>query len=252
MPRLFRKTLYYQNNFLYIFTRSYFCVLEEACLLNEKHLKLWLSESYPCCYIVFLDWKLCSTLAFFSHVYKLSVHASYGATKNWFKVLLDVPLPSVKYKKTCGDCSLNLNTMERKEKKQENSSDISIGNSVICSDIWHKYVLKIIVLPNGSWNLRQFWNIIEWYLCQISHYTNHPIICLYYFPQRFVIFKCGYFKLRWNTAALSQSKFRNFSCSSINSLMPLYFTVVWWFCSTQEKISRVLFSILQGKGICYS
>ena len=40
--------------------------------------------------------------------------------------------------------------MERKEKKQENSSDISIGNSVICSDIWHKYVLKIIVLRNGS------------------------------------------------------------------------------------------------------
>ena len=49
--------------------------------------------------------------------------------------------------------------MERKEKKQENSSDISIGNSVICSDIWHKYVLKIIVLRNGSWNLRQFWSI---------------------------------------------------------------------------------------------
>ena len=49
--------------------------------------------------------------------------------------------------------------MERKEKKQENSSDISIDNSVICSDIWHKYVLKIIVLRNGSWNLRQFWNI---------------------------------------------------------------------------------------------
>ena len=39
--------------------------------------------------------------------------------------------------------------MERKEKKQENSSDISIGKSVISSDIWHKYVLKIIVLRNG-------------------------------------------------------------------------------------------------------
>ena len=39
--------------------------------------------------------------------------------------------------------------MEMKEKKQENSSDISIGKSVICSDIWHTYVLKIIVLRNG-------------------------------------------------------------------------------------------------------
>ena len=46
---------YYQNNFLCIFTLSCFCVLEEACLLSEKHLKLWLSESYPCCYIVFLE-----------------------------------------------------------------------------------------------------------------------------------------------------------------------------------------------------
>ena len=51
--------------------------------------------------------------------------------------------------------------MEMKEKKQENSSDISIGKSVICSDIWHKYVLKIIVLRNGLWNLRQFWNIMS-------------------------------------------------------------------------------------------
>ena len=55
----------------------------------------------------------------------------------------------------------------------------------------------------------------EWYLCQISR-TNHAIICLYYYPQRFVIFTCGYFKLSGNTTALSQSNSRNFSCSSIN------------------------------------
>ena len=33
--------------------------------------------------------------------------------------------------------------------------------------------------------------------------------------KRFVIFTCRYFKLRWNTTALSQSNCRNFSCSSI-------------------------------------
>ena len=35
--------------------------------------------------------------------------------------------------------------------------------------------------------------------------------------KRFVIFKCGYFKLlaSWNTSALSQSNCRNFSCNSI-------------------------------------
>ena len=58
----------------------------------------------------------------------------------------------------------------------------------------------------------------EWYLCQISR-TNHAIICLYYYPQRFVIFTCGYFKLSGNTTALSQSNCRNFSCSSINVLI---------------------------------
>ena len=54
----------------------------------------------------------------------------------------------------------------------------------------------------------------KWYLCQISR-TNQAIICLYNYPQRFVIFKCIYFKLSWNTTALSQSNCRNFSCSSI-------------------------------------
>ena len=33
--------------------------------------------------------------------------------------------------------------------------------------------------------------------------------------KRFVIFTCRYFKLSWNTTALSQSHSRNFSCSGI-------------------------------------
>ena len=33
--------------------------------------------------------------------------------------------------------------------------------------------------------------------------------------KRFVIFPCRYFKLSWNTTALSQSNCRNYSCSSI-------------------------------------
>ena len=35
----------------------------------------------------------------------------------------------------------------------------------------------------------------------------------------FVIFTCRYFKLSWNTTALSQSDYRNFSCSSINAII---------------------------------
>ena len=36
--------------------------------------------------------------------------------------------------------------------------------------------------------------------------------------RRFVIFTCRYFKLSWNTTALSQSNYRNFSCSSITKI----------------------------------
>ena len=82
---------------------------------------------------------------------------------------------------------------------------VRIGNSMICSDIWHKY---------HKWNLRQFWNITSGiyakYLVQIMrlfvYTTTH---------KRFVIFTCRYFKLSWNTTALSQSNCRNFTCSSI-------------------------------------
>ena len=58
----------------------------------------------------------------------------------------------------------------------------------------------------------------EWYLSKTSR-TNHAIICLYYYPKRFVIFTCTYFKLSWNTTALSQSNCRNFSCSTVE---PVY------------------------------
>ena len=60
----------------------------------------------------------------------------------------------------------------------------------------------------------------EWYLCQISR-TNHPIICLCHTRKRFVIFTCRYFKLSWNTTALSQSNCRNISCSGIRHVNQL-------------------------------
>ena len=96
----------------------------------------------------------------------------------------------------------------------------------------------------------------EWYLCQILR-TNHAIICLYYYPQRFVILICRYFKLRWNTNALSQSNCRNFSCSSINGVI-----YAWRFFFKKanhlpwdrrepfspSKIKRVLFEDADRKG----
>ena len=57
----------------------------------------------------------------------------------------------------------------------------------------------------------------KWYLCQISR-TNHSMILFVYATTlgRFVIFTCRYFKLSWNTTALSQSNCRNLLCNSIN------------------------------------
>ena len=70
--------------------------------------------------------------------------------------------------------------------------------------------------PLGEWNLRQFWNITSGiyakYHVQIMQLFVYTTI-----RKRFVIFTCRYFKLSWNTTALSQSNCSNFSCSSINN-----------------------------------
>ena len=90
-------------------------------------------------------------------------------------------------------------------------SVICIGNSMICSDIWHKYHKWYFELLD-----KLFWNITS------GIYTKYhiPIILLFVYTttrNSFVIFTCRYFKLSWNTTALSQSNCRNFSCSSIRS-----------------------------------
>ena len=89
---------------------------------------------------------------------------------------------------------------------------ICIGNSMICSDIWHKYhewYFEIVIR-----NLGQFWNITSGiyakYHVQIMLLFVYTTTC-----KRFVIFTCRYFKFSWNTTALSQSNCKNFSCSGI-------------------------------------
>ena len=62
---------------------------------------------------------------------------------------------------------------------------VCIGNSMICSDTVFGIntasdISKLVYVfhePLGKWNLRQFWSITEWYLCQISR-TNYAIIML--------------------------------------------------------------------------
>ena len=78
-----------------------------------------------------------------------------------------------------------------------------------CYTIFHE--------PLGEWNLRQVWNIISGIYAK---YHVQIILLIVYTTthKRFAIFTCRYFKLSWNTTAISQSDCRNFSCSSINGI----------------------------------
>ena len=59
---------------------------------------------------------------------------------------------------------------------------ICIGNSMICSDIWHKYhewyfkIVKYEIWDNFEISLVVF-------MPNIKYKLNHAIICLYYYPQ---------------------------------------------------------------------
>ena len=67
--------------------------------------------------------------------------------------------------------------------------------------------------PLGEWNLRQFWNITS----GIYAKYHVQIMLLFVYTttrKRFVIFTYRYFKLSWNTTALSQSNCRNFFSST--------------------------------------
>ena len=82
----------------------------------------------------------------------------------------------------------------------------------------------------GEWNLRQFWNITSGIYAK---YHVQIMLLFVYTTTRntFVIFTCRYFKLSWNTTALSQSYCRNFSCSSI-------IQVFWWGWKKWRKFSH--------------
>ena len=72
---------------------------------------------------------------------------------------------------------------------------------MICSDIWHKYDEWYFEIVIRETTLKYH----EWYLCQIWR-TNHAIIIYTTTRKSFVIFTRRYFKLNWNTIAVSQNR----------------------------------------------
>ena len=71
---------------------------------------------------------------------------------------------------------------------------ISIGNSMIISDIWlkyHEWYFEIVTRPvyvvSRAVRRVKFETILkyhEWSLCQISRTTHAIQVCLYYYPQK--------------------------------------------------------------------
>ena len=121
---------------------------------------------------------------------------------------------------------------------------ICIGNSMICSDIWHKYhkwYFEIVIRNFTSLRrvkLRQFWNITS----GIYAKYHVQIMLLFVYTtthKRFVIFTCTYFKLSWNTTSLSQSNCRNFSCSSITGDIYIQTQVLSWGAILAGKINQL-------------
>ena len=107
---------------------------------------------------------------------------------------------------------------------------ISIGNSMISSDIWHKYhtwyfeivTRPVYVVSRAEWNLRQFRNITSGLYAKY-----HVQLMLFKFVytttrKRLAISTCRYSKLSWNTTSLSQWNCRNFSWSSISDRIGLH------------------------------
>ena len=98
---------------------------------------------------------------------------------------------------------------------------ICIGNSMICSGIYHKYhewyfeIVMYIISWAVKWvKFETIWNITSG--IHAKYHVQFMLLFVYTTLRKsLVIFTCRYFKLSRNTTALSQSNCRHFSCSSI-------------------------------------
>ena len=116
---------------------------------------------------------------------------------------------------------------------------------MICSDIWHKYHKWYfeIVRSNYCWNLREFWNITSG--TYVIYHVQIVLLFVYTTTHKsFVIFTWRYFKLSWNTTALSQSNRRNFSCSSIIWEISFWNERLHSRSSTLSDLKPILFEFL--------
>ena len=98
---------------------------------------------------------------------------------------------------------------------------------------WFVVIFGIITTSDISkLLLLQFWNITSG--IHAKYHVQIMILFVYTTTRkRFVIFTCRYFKLSWNTTALSQSNCRNLSCSRLlivysnNSIKILYYSDIY-------------------------
>ena len=115
---------------------------------------------------------------------------------------------------------------------------------MICSDIWHKYHKWYFeIVRSNCWNLRQFWNITSG--TYVIYHVQIVLLFVYTTTHKsFVIFTWRYFKLSWNTTALSQSNRRHFSCSSIIWEISFWNERLHSRSSTLSDLKPILFEFL--------
>ena len=118
---------------------------------------------------------------------------------------------------------------------------------MISSDISHKYLEWYFKIVIRNWdNLRQFWNITSG-ICAKYH---EQIMLLFVYAtthKRFVILTCRYFKLSWNTTALSQSGEQGWRSGESARLPPMWPGLkprcrhVGWLCCWFSALLRGVF-----------
>ena len=81
-------------------------------------------------------------------------------------------------------------------------SQTIISQAVRASAIWHNFEISLTSGIYSKYHIQ---------IMLLFAYTTSG--------KGFVIFTCWYFKLSWNTTALSQSNCRNFSCSGITTVI---------------------------------
>ena len=145
------------------------CLLGGGCLLEDRCF-IWGNMICACFCVVHIAFIIFADFCLF-----------FKSKNCMQKTLWHYLLPFVqKQKQTCLFCKIS--GVGHFIKLKKNNSGISIGNTMICSDIWHKYhewYFRIIIIE--IWDNFETSRVV--FMPNITYKWCLSIICLYYYPQ---------------------------------------------------------------------